>query len=82
MKLVRNAVATGLSFAFLAAGCGSNASPRDAKSTAQAEYTACPMYCIDGDAACLFDDGTCQFACNQCLCESAGGQWNPGVSCD
>ena len=41
----------------------------------------CPLYCIDGPAACVFSDGSCDFACNQCLCEADGGQWNPGVSC-
>lgn len=42
---------------------------------------ACPLYCIDGPAACVFADGSCDFACNQCICEAGGGEWNPGVSC-
>jgi hypothetical protein len=81
MRFVRAGFVAAVSCALLVAGCGGTESTRQVKSTAQAEYTVCPMYCIDGDAACVLDDGSCEFACNSCLCESVGGQWNPGTSC-
>jgi hypothetical protein len=82
MQLLRTALwITAAWGALLLPGCGGSASShREAKANQQAEI-ACPMYCINGDAACFFEDGSCQFACNQCLCESTGGQWNPGIAC-
>jgi|GEM_PF-5976717 len=70
-----------LTFA-VAAGCGGMSSRKEAPLSSQSQpEIACPLYCIDGPASCTFSDGSCEFRCNQCLCEADDGEWSPGTSC-